>query len=88
MVNMTNRHVHILPVLVADARQLQLIVLQKLQNRDDKRGQFAADWALLTQNEPLANHLMSQQGWRFVAEDDARLWTNDYSNIIPLLKWG
>ena len=87
LVNISNRHLRVLPVLTGAGRELDMIVLQKSQAINTRLGQFAAEWALLTTNERLAFQLMSEQGWRFVAENETQLWTNDYSNLIPLLKW-
>ncbi len=88
LVNISNRHLRVLPVLTAAGRKLDMIVLQKQHAGDPLVGSMAAEWALLTTNEALAARLISQEGWRFVADSEARLWTNDYSNIVPLLKWG
>lgn len=87
LVNISNRHLRVLPVLTAAARRLDMIVLQKQQADNSHLGQLASNWALLTTNEALAGRLLTEQGWRFVADSEARLWTNDYSNIAPLLKW-
>lgn len=87
MANISNRHLNLLPVLTAAGRTLQLIVLHKFQEGNNSKGQFPAEWVLLTANETFAAELMQKENWRFVAEDNAKLWTDDYSNIIPLLKW-
>ena len=87
LVNISNRHLRVLPVLTAAARRLDMIVLHKQLNGDNRLGQLASEWALLTTNEGLASQLLSKQGWRFVADAKAYLWTNDYSNLVPLLKW-
>jgi len=86
LVNMTNRHLNILPVITGAGRALDLIVLFKSQPTNNSLGQFFAQWALLTTNERLAGKLISSFGWQFVASNDTKLWTNDYSNLIPLLK--
>lgn len=86
LVNISNRHLRLLPVLKGAGRKLEMIVLYKSQAADHQSGQFSTDWALLTSNTRLANSLMNN-GWRFAADNDTRLWTNDYSNLIPLLKW-
>jgi len=86
LVNMSNRHLNILPVITGAGRALDLIVLHKSQPANNSLGQFQAEWALLTSNERLAGKLMSSLGWQFVASNDTKLWTNDYSNLIPLLK--
>ncbi|KTD13407.1 spermidine synthase [Legionella jamestowniensis] len=87
IVHISNRHLNLLPVLAAIGRQLDLIVLHKLQPADAKKGQLASEWGLLTANQPFAVSLMRTAGWRFVSENEERLWTDDYSNVIPLLKW-
>ena len=87
LVNISNRHLRILPVVTGAGRELEMIVLYKSQVASSRPGQLPAEWALLTTNERLASHLMSQDGWRFVTDSKTQLWTNDYSNIIPLLKW-
>ena len=87
LVNISNRHLRVLPVLTAAARRLDMIVLHKQLNGDNRLGQLASEWALLTSNERLASRLLSKEGWRFVADADTYLWTNDYSNLVPLLKW-
>lgn len=87
LVNISNRHVRMLPVLTAAGRALDMIVLHKQQPGNNRLGQLAAEWVLLTTNETIVSHLMTESGWRFVTDSEARLWTNDYSNLVPLLKW-
>lgn len=87
LVNISNRHLNLLPVLTAAGRELELLVLYKRHAGNNKLGQFQSEWVLLTANQPLAIHLMRNEGWRFVAEKESQLWTDDYSNLIPLLKW-
>lgn len=87
VVNVTNRHLRVLPVLAGAGRALDMIVLQKEQKANLGLGQFPAEWALLTTNETLAARLMGEFGWHFVADAKTQLWTDDYSNLIPLLKW-
>ena len=86
LVNMTNRHIRVLPVLAAAGRELQMIVLHNKQSLNPRLGQLGSEWALLTTNERLASQLMGRGGWRFVTDSETRLWTNDYSNLIPLLR--
>lgn len=87
MVHISNRHLNLLPVLAAVGRQLDLIVLHKFQPANTKAGQLASEWGLLTANQAFAVTLMRTAGWRFVTENEERLWTDDHSNLIPLLKW-
>ena len=87
LVNISNRYIHLLPVLVAAGRELDLMVLQKSHGGDNKAGQFPSEWVMLTANQPLALSLMKKEGWRFVTEDAQLLWTDNYSNLVPLIKW-
>ncbi|MDX1836566.1 spermidine synthase [Legionella taurinensis] len=87
LVNISNRHLRLLPVLNGIGRALDLIVLHALYPGDAKAGKFPAEWVLLTANEPLARSLMDRDGWRFVTENESILWTDNYSNIVSLLKW-
>ena len=87
LVHLSNRHLRLLPVLNAIGRSLEMIVLYLDYPGDLKKGQFRSQWGLLTTNEPLASRLMAGNGWQFVAKGQSLLWTDDYSNIIPLVKW-
>ena len=87
LVNISNRHLRLLPVLMGTAHTLNMLVLHKLQPANDRVGQFASEWALLTTNQQLAEHLVGKSGWHFAAVPKTQLWTNDYSNLISLLKW-
>lgn len=85
--NISNRHLRLLPVLTATGRAHEMIVLHLLHPGNRQQGQFASEWVLLTMNQPLAHRLINQRSWRFIAFGDSYLWTDDYSNLIPLLKW-
>lgn len=87
LVNISNRHLNLLPVLTGAGRALDLIVLTRADQGEPKRGQFASQWVLLTKNEEIAMKIMHQKQWRFVADGESYLWTDDYSNLIPVLKW-
>nr|WP_133131187.1 fused MFS/spermidine synthase [Legionella yabuuchiae] len=85
--NISNRYLNLLPILTAAGRNNDLIVLHKFQPAVNRLGQLYSEWVMLTMNEAIAFQLMSKEGWRFVADDNVVHWTDDYSNIIPLLKY-
>lgn len=87
LVNLSNRHLELLPVLTAIGRSLNVMVFQIHHKGNPSFGQFDSEWALMTTNQDLALKLMRKGQWRFVASDKEFLWTDDYSNLIPLLKW-
>ena len=87
LVNLSNRHLQLLPVLNAIGRSLDMMVFHEVHKGDPGLGQLDSEWGMLTTNEALAAKLMNGTGWRFVADNKKIVWTDDYSNIIPLLKW-
>lgn len=87
LVNISNRHIDLLPILNAIGRALDLVVLHVNHQGVAKLGQFDSEWVLLSSNENLVFSVMSRTNWRFVSDDKGYLWTDDYSNIIPLIKW-
>lgn len=87
LVNVSNRHLNILPVLNGIARSLDFMLFHLSHKGDARLGQFNSEWALLTTNQDFAFQLMNHTEWRFVADDPKLLWSDDYSNIIPLLRW-
>ncbi len=84
-VNVSNRHLRILPVLTAAAHELSLIALKSSNPGNPSQGQLASEWVLLTENEETTRYLLNR-GWKFVGDSEMYLWTNDYSNILPLIK--
>lgn len=87
LINLSNRHLQLLPVITAVGRALDLMVFYVIDKGQPSLGQFPSEWALLTMNQDLIFKLMRGTNWHFVAGAKQLLWTDDYSNVIPLLKW-
>lgn len=87
LINLSNRHLQLLPVINAAGRSLELMVFYINNKGLPALAQFDSEWAFLTFNEALAFQLMKGTNWRFDASNEQFLWTDDYSNLIPLLKW-
>lgn len=87
LINLSNRHLQLLPVINAAARSLEFMVFYANNKGIPSLGQFDSEWAFLTYNENLAFQLMNARNWRFEGGDQQFLWTDDYTNVIPLLKW-
>lgn len=86
LINLTNRHLDLVPVINAIARSLGLMIFYINHHGDIKKQQFDSQWILLTDNESL-HPALTKLGWRFLINNKQFLWTDDYSNIIPLLRW-
>lgn len=87
LIHLSNRHLQLLPVINAAGRTLELMVLYVHNPGNLKLGQFNSEWAFLTSNEHLALQLLKETNWKFNASNEQFLWTDDYSNLIPLFKW-
>ncbi|MCL9683940.1 spermidine synthase [Legionella maioricensis] len=85
LVNLSNRHLDLLPLLNAAGHLLSLNVLSLLDKGNAKFGQFPSEWAVLTANQNLILKLKENK-WRSADDKKQFLWTDDYSNIVPLLK--
>lgn len=86
LVNLSNRHLELLPVLNAVGHSLDMAVFHLTDNGNLKLGQLAAAWGLLTSNRALAVQLKAA-GWQLADDKKQFLWTDDYSNIVPLMRW-
>lgn len=87
LANISNRHLNVLPVITAAGRELDMAVLHTRQNGNRKQGQLPSEWVLLTKNEETISSLLRDKNWRFVAENESLLWRDDYTNLIPILRW-
>ncbi|WP_182393604.1 fused MFS/spermidine synthase [Legionella sp. PC997] len=87
LIHLSNRHLQLLPVINAAGKLLQLRVLYVHNKGALALNQFDSEWALLTANDHLAFQMVKETNWQFFTSDKQFLWTDDYSNIIPLLKW-
>lgn len=87
LINISNRHLNLLPVVTAAGRRNEFIVLHKFHQGRSELGEISAEWALLTMNEKLAQVIMTKDIWQFVTDDNEVVWQDNYSNIIPLLKY-
>lgn len=86
LINASNRHIQILPVITAIAHQLNFILLYKKHAGNPALGQLASQWILLTTNESTAFNLMEKEQWSFSPVQKTLLWTDNYSNLLPLIK--
>ncbi|WP_242604356.1 spermidine synthase [Legionella gresilensis] len=87
LVHISNRHLNLLPILTAIGQKLDWTVLNKNDVGDPKKGQLASEWVLLTSNKQFVGTVLQKHdGWKLVTNQKAMLWTDNYSNIIHLLK--
>jgi spermidine synthase len=87
VVNVTNRHLDLKPVIgrAAEAFGKEAIVVS---SKDDRNALFySCDWVLVTgHREFLENPLIKKAGKRFNVPKGFRIWTDDYSSLYHILK--
>ena len=86
--HISNQHVDLEPEVVRLAESAGMGVMRVESPIDDERGEFAATWMLVTANaaffeEPaVAGRMRKARG-----NAKVRLWTDDYSSLLPVLRW-
>lgn len=97
MFNVTNRYVDLEPVLARAAAELGLTALVRDEDRltleRTRQGHTISKWVALTRPsaaDDVAARLRGRlvEPWRAAdVRADVRLWTDDYANILSVLKW-
>ena len=85
--HISNQHVDLEPEIALLARASGMTARRITSPPDDQRGEFTSTWMLLTDNAgffsmPDVAHASSPD-----ENPRARLWTDDYSSLLPLLRW-
>jgi spermidine synthase len=83
LIHISNRHLNIGPVIYANAISLNQMLFMLLTNDDLENSQYAANWIFLTQNLEWVKNLTN---WRFNPMTYQITWTDDYSNIVSILR--
>jgi hypothetical protein len=86
--HISNQHVNLEPpiALLADASGMKAMRVTSLQN--EQRGEYTADWILLTENADFFTQPELAVKVRPPAMNaKVRLWTDDYSSLLPLIHW-
>lgn len=87
-VHISNRYIDLKPVLAAAGRELGYAVrLAETEDDGDKdRNCFGTTWVLMALNEGRFDRPEFQRASRMKVDPRFRLWTDDYSSILGLLR--
>ena len=86
--HISNQHVDLEPEIALLAKSAGMQAMKRTSLENDPRGEFTATWILATDNgaffdlPDVAAHLKSP-----VENPKVRLWTDDYSSLLPILRW-
>ena len=86
--HVSNQYVDLEPVVAALAKDAGLYALSVHSHGDEQNGLYFADWILVTDNQAfLRQPEVVNNAFPTLLRPDVRLWTDNYSSLLPLLKW-
>lgn len=86
--HISSQYLDLEPVLAREAQHAGMHAVTIHSAGDEGRGIFAAEWVLLTNNERfLAQPEVAHAAVPSVTRGNIGLWTDDYSSVLPILKW-
>lgn len=86
--HVSNQYLNLAPevALLAQSANMQAKVVQSPP--DESRGAFSSTWVLVTSNEDfLSQPEIAFQCHKIPTLPNLRLWTDDYSSLLPILQW-
>lgn len=86
--HISNQHVDLEPEVVLLARAAGMKAMRVTSPINEERGEFSATWMLATENEAFFNQPeVFNRAHRPDEKPKLRLWTDDYSSLLPILRW-
>ena len=86
--HISNQHVDLEPAIALLARNAGMRAVRVSSAPNDVRGEFSATWMLLSDNAAFfAQPEVAAEARPPVLKPGLRLWTDDYSSLLPLLRW-
>ncbi len=92
LVNISNSFLRLRPVVAAIARDLGLVARGRRFAPSSpeaalKAHRLPSEWVVLARDETRLEDLDGVDGWERLEAGPARVWTDDYSNILEVLRW-
>ncbi|MFN2557124.1 MAG: spermidine synthase, partial [Nitriliruptorales bacterium] len=84
--HISNRHMDLKPVLAGIAQRQGLTAAVRTATLDPVLGDVT--WAVLAEAGETLVPLTTNPDWRTLASDRELVWTDDFSHIVPVLRWG
>lgn len=90
--HISNRYLDLAPTLMTTAASLGLIALErnesKIEDRERENGKRISRWLVMARHPEDLRRLSKDLGWKPPDRgSDAAPWTDDFSNILPLVRW-
>jgi spermidine synthase len=86
--HVTNRHLELAPVVARAARALGLAAVERDDRAEGARGtRTPSRWVVIARSQQRLEPLLERSGWRIPEVSAGRVWTDDYSNVLSVVKW-
>ncbi len=86
--HVSNQYIDLEPVVAGIAGDGGLRAVSVHSHGDEQTGLYYADWILVTANQAFLDQPeVVNNGFSTPLKPGARLWTDNYSSVFPLLKW-
>ena len=86
--HVSNQYVDLEPVIAGIAKDARMAALSVHSHGDEQNGYYFSNWILVTNsNQFMAQPEMVNNSFPTPLPGRARLWTDSYSSVFPLLKW-
>lgn len=86
--HISNQHVDLEPAIALLAQNAGMHSVRIASLSNDERGEFSANWVLLSNNDVFfAQPEVAASAKSPYLRPGLRLWTDDYSSLLPLLRW-
>ena len=87
--HVSNQYVDLAPEIALLAANARLHAIRINNNANAAHGAYAASWVLVTGDPDLFTQIAITEGSRPISiPPNLRLWTDDYSSLLPLLRLG
>jgi hypothetical protein len=85
--HISNKHLDLGPVLIEVAKEFGWQAIDIDTDDEGKNGSAGSQWILLTANEGFLNDpVVRKAGSPLTSDVSVRMWTDEYSNLLPLLE--
>ncbi len=86
--HISNQHVDLEPEVVLLAKAAGMKAMRVTSPINEERGEFSATWMLATENAAFFDQPeVFNRTHRPDEKPKLRLWTDDYSSLLPILRW-
>ena len=86
--HISNQHVDLEPAIALLAQSAGMKAMRISSGANDERGEFSAYWVLVSSNGDFSTQpQVAAAAKPPILKPGLRLWTDDYSSLLPLLRW-